>query len=131
VAETADKVRVFSEGDVQAILERVVQAADLASHDDMLWLRKLGAAALEEYQGELTEEVFARSEVRRLVALALAWGDDGMRRGEARFEPGLPAEVWDELHDRGLLHTGRDVTGEGWTHITSQGVEHLLARLLD
>lgn len=119
------ETRVFSEADVRAILDRLLMAADLASHDELEWLRPLATRALAEHKSELTEEVVARSHADRLVALALTHsGTWDSQVGEV-----VPQAAWDVLFEREFIAGGRDHTGEGFVTLTTPGLEFLKAEL--
>lgn len=59
--------------------------------------------------------------IHRLVALAIATGDQ--RDGVGDF---IPQEVWEALHDEGLVETCRDITGDGYTNTTKDGLRVLI-----
>lgn len=59
--------------------------------------------------------------VLRIIALALTVGDQRDGLGDA-----IPQEVWDDLHEEGLVETLRDITGDGFTNASREGVKFLL-----
>lgn len=58
-----------------------------------------------------------RSEVDRLLALALVWG--------AHDQDGIPGDVWEALYREGLLASAGDQSGESWPVVTRAGQEYL------
>lgn len=131
----AETVRVFTERDVELLMARGVAQVQRVQGDVLADGRRFKVQdaqdvlvkVLAEFKGELTEEVIALSAVKRLVGVALAYTPGGVRRGLAAEEPGLPGEVWDELHERGLVVTNRVGPGESATFVTTEGVEWLVA----
>lgn len=55
------------------------------------------------------------------VAIALAFGD----AADTVTANHVPERVWDDLHDRGLIQTRRDFTGEARTTFTNAGRDAL------
>lgn len=72
----------------------------------------------------MTPEMNPRLSTIDAVALALAYYGEENRCSEA-----VPQAVWDSLHERGLVQTTRDITGEGATVTTRAGFDALLATI--
>jgi hypothetical protein len=116
------KVRVFTENDVLTLLTDALGRGEFGpGYDDDDARRVAAAKMVEAHKSELTEEVIARSQVDRLVALALVWG--------AWDYEGLPDAVWDRLYEDKLLREASDQSGERWPVLTSEGEAFLRAEL--
>lgn len=64
--------------------------------------------------------------VVEFVALTLAQYGDSVN---TRLADVIPQAVWDDLTERGLIHHGRDHTGEGYCVATNAGADYLIERV--
>lgn len=82
----------------------------------------LGRMPAQVGTGSLTTDTL------ELVALTLTYYSDP---SDSKIGNVIPQSIWDSLHERGLLRTGRDVASEGTTAVTNEGAEMLLRSITD
>jgi hypothetical protein len=106
-------------------------AASLAALVLLAWAFRLLRAA-ERIHVE-TEMIATRAEatlgrvrgvIAPVVALALIEGEWDGAAADA-----IPGDVWESLHEKGLLRTVGDETGEHWPVITREGTQALIDAL--
>lgn len=68
------------------------------------------------------DSLYSLREVQEIVALTTA--ADWQIIGDA-----IPQDVWDDLHERGLVTTTQDITGDYDTGSTALGIDYVVARI--